>query len=85
MHIKFHKSTAIKKGKSITSNIADEQKFSCTSNSNSNYPIYTWYARYQEIFIHVKNRLKPERASLEEMQTIVETIDKKVANNLDME
>jgi hypothetical protein len=69
-------------GWSFTSKLADDQKFSCYTYSNLNYPICTWLARYQEITIHVVGRLEPGRATLDEMQAIVKTIDKKVTKKM---
>jgi len=69
-------------GWSFTSDIADEQQFSCYTYSNLNYPICRWLARYQEIYIQVIGRLEPERVTLEEMQTVIQTIDENVAKKL---
>jgi len=71
------------KGWSFHSDKADEEKFSCYTYSNVNYPICTWWIRYQEIMIEVIGRLEPGHLSLEEMQTIVKTIDDKVVKKLD--
>ncbi len=69
-------------GWSFTSAEADEQKFSCYTYSNLNYPICTWLGRYQEIAIEVIGGLEPGRVTLEEMQVILKVIDKKISNYL---
>jgi len=78
---KFPENTDVQ-GWSYTSKIADEQKFSCFTYSNLDYPICTWLARYQEITIEIIGRLMPGRATIDEMQVIVKIIDNKVANHL---
>lgn len=70
-------------GWSFTSSTADEQKFSCYTYSNMNYPICRWLARYQEIFIQVTGGIEPGRATLDEMQKIVKAIDDKVTERME--
>ncbi len=77
----FHGETNIS-GWSFISKIADEQKFSCYTYPNLDYPICTWLGRYQEITIEVIGRLEPGRVTLEEMQAIVKMIDEKTVRNL---
>lgn len=69
-------------GWSFTSKLADDQKFSCYTYSNANDPICTWLARYQEISIEVVAGLEPGRATLDEMQAIVNIIDEKVTKKI---
>ncbi len=69
-------------GWSFTSSIADEQKFSCYTYSNLDYPICRWLARYQEIIIQVIGGIKPGRVNLDELQQIVKEIDERVTGNL---
>jgi len=68
---------------SFTSEIADEEKISCYTYSNQNYPICTWLGRYKEITIEVIGRLKPGSVSLGELQTLVKIIDQKVSRQFE--
>jgi hypothetical protein len=68
---------------SFTSEIADEEKISCYTYSNQNFPICTWLGRYKEITIEVIGRLKPGSVSLSELQTIVMIIDQKVSRQFE--
>lgn len=79
--VDFPENTEIQ-GWSFVSVKTDEQKFSCYTYSNLDYPICTWLARYQEITIEIIGRLLPGRATLNEMQAIVKVVDDKVTNYL---
>jgi hypothetical protein len=65
------------KGWTFSSSIADEQKISCFTYSNSVVPVCTWEARYQEFVVEVIAWIYPGYLSIEEMQNLVETIDLK--------
>jgi hypothetical protein len=67
---------------SFKSNTADEQKFSCYTYSNLNYPICTWLGRYEKITIEVIGRFNQRTFSINEMQTLVKIIDEKVSMKL---
>lgn len=79
--IQFPGETEIE-GWSFSNSKADEEKFSCFTYSNLDYPICTWWARYQEIMVEVIGRLEPGHLTLEEMQTVIQTIDGKVAQKM---
>ena len=59
------------------------EKLSCYTYSNQNYPICTWLGRYKEITIEVIGRLKPGSVSLGELQTLVKIIDQKVSRQFE--
>jgi hypothetical protein len=65
------------KGWTFSSSIADEQKISCFTYSNSVVPVCTWEARYQEFVVEVIAGIFPGYLSIEEMQNLVEKIDSK--------
>jgi hypothetical protein len=65
-----------------TSNTADDQEFSCYTYSNMSFPVCSWIARYEEIVIKVIAWLDPNRFSYDEVKFLIETIDRKVYENL---
>ena len=69
-------------GWSFSSNYANEENFSCTFYRDSDDPICTWEARYQEIIIEIIGRLDPRYLSLEDMQLVAALSDKKVIQYL---
>ena len=69
-------------GWSFSSNYADEENFSCRFYRDSDDPICTWEARYQEILLIVIGRLDPRYLSLEDMQLVAAMSDKKVIKYL---
>ena len=69
-------------GWSFSSNSANEENFSCTFYRDSDDPICTWEARYQEIIIEIIGRLEPRYLSLEDMQLVAALSDKKVIQYL---
>ena len=69
-------------GWNFTSNNADEEHFWCTFYRDSDDPICTWEARYQEIIIMIIGRLDPRYLSLEDMQLVAALSDKKVIQTL---
>lgn len=69
-------------GWNFTSNYADEEHFWCRFYRDSDDPICTWEARYQEILIEIIGRLDPQYLSLEDMQLVAALSDKKVIQTL---
>ena len=69
-------------GWTFWSSLADEQKFSCYTYSNVDFPVCTWVARYEEIEIQVIAWINPNRLTLDEVQALVKRIDEKVFNSL---
>jgi hypothetical protein len=67
-------------GWTFTSDLADEQKVSCYTYSNMEYPVCSWVARYKEFEIEVIAWLDPNRMTLEDMQSFVMKIDEKSNN-----
>lgn len=65
-------------GWSFVSDTADEQKLSCYKYPNSEFPICTWIARYDEFVVELYIRIGNERMSLEEMESIVILIDERI-------
>jgi hypothetical protein len=64
------------------SKLADEQKFSCYTYSNVDYPVCTWVARYEEIEIQVIGWLIPNRVTLDELQNLIRIMDEKIVIKL---
>jgi hypothetical protein len=69
-------------GWSFVSDVADEQKISCYSYSNSEFPLCTYVARYQEFVIDLYARIGGERISIWEMEDIVINIDNQIQSLL---
>jgi hypothetical protein len=67
-------------GWTYISSSADEQKFSCYTYSNSDIPVCSWVARYQEFVIEVVAWIGPDQVSIQEMEKLVKVIDTKVIN-----
>lgn len=67
-------------GWTYLSSSADEQKFSCYTYSNSDIPVCSWVARYQEFVIEVVAWIVPDQVSIQEMEKLVKMIDTKVIN-----
>jgi hypothetical protein len=67
-------------GWTYNSSSADEQKFTCYTYSNSDIPVCTWVARYQEFVIEVVAWIGPDQVSIQEMEKLVKVIDTKVIN-----
>ena len=65
------------------SDLADEQKFSCYTYSNMEYPVCSWVGRYDEIEVEVIAWLDPNRLSLEEVQELIGKIDERIATNIE--
>jgi hypothetical protein len=72
-------------GWSYISDRANEQKFSCYTYSNSNYPTCRWLARYYEITVQVTSNLRPGRATIGDFQAFVMAMDEKLVRYLDGE
>ena len=69
-------------GWTYISGLADEQKISCYTYSNMEYPVCRWVARYEEIVIEVIAWLNPNRINIEDFQDLVIKIDEKVISYL---
>lgn len=69
-------------GWSFVSSAADEQKISCFTYSNSEFPICTWIARYHEFVVEFYVWIGNDRLSIGEMEIIVITIDERIQNLL---
>jgi hypothetical protein len=70
-------------GWTFLSSLANEQKFSCYTYSNMEFPVCRWIARYEEIVIEVIGWLDPNRITLEDFQSLVFTIDSKAISNFE--
>ncbi|OGO31774.1 MAG: hypothetical protein A2136_03660 [Chloroflexi bacterium RBG_16_54_11] len=65
------------------SNLADEQKISCYTYVNMEYPVCSWVARYEEYEIEVIAWLDPNRINIEDIQELVIKIDEKVIKSFE--
>ncbi len=70
-------------GWTFKSDLADEQKFSCYTYSNMDYPVCRWVGRYDEIEVEVIAWIDPNRLSLEEVQDLIVKIDERIATNIE--
>jgi len=69
-------------GWTFSSNLADEQKFSCYTYSNMDFPVCTWAARYNEIEVQVFGWIIPKRMTLNEFQDLIRKMDEKIVLRL---
>ncbi len=69
-------------GWTFKSDTADDQKISCYTYRDSDIPVCTWEARYQEFVIEVVAWIGPDQVSIQEMESLVKVIDGKVKDYL---